>query len=191
MNGRSVAARTGAAAQAAKSKCHLELGRLVVRELEHHQASTADLAVFAEQIGCSLRTLWYAADVYRLAARLDLSEQDVARVGWTKIAIVAAAGEEIATKRELVELCEDRTVTELRAATSGTPGVVKTIVFTLSKSQRTMLEAALLRFGARRSGPNETGRGRSQLLVVHLCNRLHSHHAGPCVIDLGALRVPA
>jgi hypothetical protein len=35
---------------------------------------------------------------------------------------------------------------------SGRAGAVKMVVFTLNKSQRTMLEAALVRFGARRSG---------------------------------------
>jgi hypothetical protein len=124
-----------------------------------YQASTADLAALADQAGCSLRTLWYAADVYRLAKRLDLSDQDVARLGRTKLAIVAAASHEIMSKRELEELCLGQTVTEFRAFVSGRAGAVKTVVFTLNKSQRTMLEAALVRFGARRSGRSLLGRG--------------------------------
>jgi hypothetical protein len=151
-NARSSAGRIAAAAKAVKGDQQLDLGRLVVEELEQYQASTAELAALAHQAGCSLRTLWYAADVYRLAKRLDLSNQDVARLGRTKLAVVAAASQEIATKRELEELCRGQTVTELRAFVSGRAGAVKTVVFTLNKSQRTVLEAALVRFGARRSG---------------------------------------
>ena len=143
-------ARVTAAAEAVKNGNQLELGRLVVQEIEHRQASTADLIGLAKQIGCSLRTLRYAADVYRLAQRVGLSAQEVARIGWTKLAVVAS--EEISTKRQLEALCEGRTVTELRATMSGTAGTVKNIVFTLNKGSRNALEAALIRFGARRSG---------------------------------------
>jgi hypothetical protein len=152
MRAPSSAARVAAAAEAVSGNHQLELGRLVVQELEQYHASTAQLATLAGQAGCSLRTLRYAAEVYRLTERLDLSDQDVVRLGWTKLAVVAAASQEIATMRELEELCMGQTVTELRAFVSGRAGAVKTVVFTLNKRQRTMLEAALVRFGARRSG---------------------------------------
>jgi hypothetical protein len=82
-----------------------------------------------------------------LAKRLDLSGQDVGRIGWTKLAIVATAGE-----RELGELCNGRTVVAFRAVMPGTTGAVKSVESTLNKGQRSMLEAALVKFGARRSG---------------------------------------
>ena len=166
MNAQSSAARVAATAEAVRSNQQRELGRLIVQELEQFQASTAELATLASQAGCSLRTLRYAAEAYRLAERLHLSDQEVARIGWTKLAIVAAASDDIATKRELEDLCKGQTVTDLRASVSGRAGAVKTVVFTLNKTQRNTLETALIRFGARRSGRSLHGKEAALMKVV-------------------------
>lgn len=141
-----------AAKKALANKDHMELGRLIARELDQREATTADLVDLSKRIGCSLRSARYAASGYRLAQKLSLSHEDVEEIGWTKLAIVAADNKGASTKSDLIAFCAGRTVTEVRAALAGTGGAVKTVVFTLNKSQRAVLDAALVRFGARRSG---------------------------------------
>ena len=90
-----------------KAKCalaaqdQLELGRLLAIQVDDHGASTADLAKIAKRIGCSPRTLHYAIAVYRLAKRLRLTPDEVEKIGWTKLAVVAASERGIATKGKI------------------------------------------------------------------------------------------
>ena len=141
-----------AAKKALSNKDHLELGRLIARELDQRGATTADLVALSKRIGCSLRSARYATSGYRLVQKLGLSRQEVREIGWTKLAVVAGATRGETTKDELLACCSGCTVTEVRAALAGTAGAVKTVVFTLNKGQRADLDAALVRFGARRSG---------------------------------------
>ena len=154
------------AKKALANKDHLELGRLIARELDQREATTADLIVLSAGIGCSLRSLWYAVDVYRLAQNVGLSAKEVADIGWTKLAVIAGASGDALTKTDLVAFCADRTVTELRAALAGKGGAVKTVVFTLNKGQRADLEAALVRFGARRHGRSILGKELALMKLV-------------------------
>jgi hypothetical protein len=59
---------------------------------------------------------------------VGLTPQEVTDIGWTKLAVVAASSRGIATKSDLVALCQGRTVTQLGAALSGIAGAVKTVV---------------------------------------------------------------
>ena len=154
------------ARKALAAKDRLELGRLIVREIDHRDAGTADLVKLTRRIGCSVRTARYVADVYRLAQKVGLSRREVTEIGWTKLAVVAAATGGKATKSELLAYCAGRTVTEVRAALAGVGGAVKTVVFTLNKGQRADLDAALVRFGARRSGRSIQDKEQALMKII-------------------------
>ncbi|MDI1263932.1 MAG: hypothetical protein PS018_11805 [bacterium] len=156
----------GTAKKALANKDHLELGRLIARELDQREATTADFIVLSKRIGCSLRTSRYAADVYRLAQNVGLSAKEVADIGWTKLAVMTAASGDAPAKADLVAFCAGRTVTELRAALAGKAGAVKTVAFTLNKRQRAELDAALVRFGARRHGRSILGKELALMKLV-------------------------
>jgi hypothetical protein len=154
------------AKKAMAERDQLGLGRLIASEVDQREANMADLAKVAKRIGCSARTVHYAIAVYRLAERLGLTPEEVRKIGWTKLAVVAAAKRGVATKSDLVALCRGRTVAELRAALSGIPGAVKTVVFTLNKGQKANLDAALIRFGATRSGRGLFGREEALMKIL-------------------------
>jgi len=155
------------ARKALAAKDQLELGRLIVREIDSHGAGTADLVKLTRRIGCSLRTIRYAAAAYRLARRVGLSAQNVSDIGWTKLAVMAAAPGGAMTKDELVKYCaKHRSVAQLRAALTGKAGAVRTVVFTLNKRQRADLDVALVRFGARRHGRSILGKELALMKMV-------------------------
>lgn len=140
------------AQRALAAQDHLDFGRLIASEVDLRAANTADLVALAKRIGCSVRSIHYAVGAFRLTQKLGLTHRDVAEIGWTKLAVVAAQKAGMSTKAERLAYCAGRTVTEVRAALAGLGGTVKTVVFTLNKGQRAILDAALVKFGARRSG---------------------------------------
>jgi len=144
----------------------LELGRLLASEVDQHGANTADLAKLAYRTGCSVRTVHYAIGVYRLAQRFSLTPEQVTQLGWTKLAVVATSNSGIATKSDLLALCQDRTVTQIRGVLRGKTGAVKTVVFTLNKGQRAQLDDALVRFGATRYGGSIRDKERALMSIL-------------------------
>src|SRR5262245_41009758 len=105
-----------AARQTYEEQQQFMLGKLIAGEINRRGATTADLIALGKQIGCSLRSIRYATKVYRFAYQVGLTELDVARIGWTKLAVVASGVDQDMTKDDVIALCERRTVTELRLA---------------------------------------------------------------------------
>ncbi|MEK7994572.1 MAG: hypothetical protein AAB403_12280 [Planctomycetota bacterium] len=144
----------------------LAAGRVLAGELDSGGATTVDLEKIAEQADTSLRTIRYAVQTYRFATRVGLSESDMERIGWTKLAVVTSGASDDMTKEDVIAMCEGRTVTELRAVVAGIAGSVKVVTFSLNKSQRRELEAALIRHGAVRVGRGLTGKEAALMKIV-------------------------
>ena len=155
-----------AARRAIAERDQLRLGKVVAEEIDQRQISTADLASLAADLGCSLRSLRYAASTYRLVTRLRLTDAEVREIGWTKLVLVASGASDTLTKAEVVAMCEGRTVAEVRAASAGVVGSVKVVAFSLNKAQRRELEAALVRYGAVCVGRGLTGKEAALMRMV-------------------------
>lgn len=149
-----------------------ELGRLLVAEADKRGAKTADLRRIAEQAGASLRTIQYAVKVYRFAARVGLSEADVAQIGRTKLALVTSGIGGDHTKDAVMALCEGRSVAGVRAAVAGLTGSITVVPFALNKTQRQQLEAALIRHGAVRKGRGLSGKEAALMKIVSKIGQL-------------------
>jgi len=158
----------------------LDAGRLLAAELDNGGATTVDLKQIATQADTSLRTIRYAIQAYRFATRAGLSKTDRARIGWTKLAVVASGASGDMTKADVMAMCEGRTVAEvrvelvrrgrvrrsLRLGMAGVASSIKVVTFSLNKSQRRELEAALIRHGAARVGRRLTGREAALMKIV-------------------------
>lgn len=155
-----------AARRAMAARDQLRLGKVLAEEIDSHQTSTADLSSLAADLGCSLRSLRYAAAVYRLVKRLRLSEVDVREIGWTKLALVASLESQVRSREDIVRLCAGRTAPELRALLAGGSGSEQQVTFTLSERQRRALEAALLLHGAKRVGRSLIGKEAALMAIV-------------------------
>lgn len=151
-----------AARRAIEGRDQLRLGELLAKL----EISTANLSRLATDLGCSLRSLRYAIATYRLAERFGLSEADVRRIGWTKLSLVASLSRDVKSKQDILRLCAGRTAGETRALLAGGSGSERQIVFTLSKSHRRKLEAALIRHGAKRVGRALIGKEAALMAIV-------------------------
>jgi hypothetical protein len=155
-----------AARRAVAERDQLRLGKMVAEEIDHRQISTAELASLAAELGCSLRSLRYAAATYRLVTRLGLTEAEVREIGWTKLVLVASGASDDVTKADVIAMCEGRTVAEVRAASAGVVGSIKVVAFNLNMSQRRELEAALIRHGAVRVGRGLVGKEAALMKMI-------------------------
>lgn len=155
-----------AARRAMAARDPLRLGKVLAEEIDSHQTSTADLSGLAADLGCSLRSLRYAAATYRLVDRLRLTEADVRKLGWTKLSLVASLKGQVRLKEDVVGLCAGRTAPELRALLAGGSGSEQQVTFTLSKQQRRALDAALVRHGAKRVGRTLVGKEAALMAIV-------------------------
>lgn len=144
----------------------LDVGRLLAPELDDGGATTVDLERIAKEAGVALRTVRYALQAYRLATRIGLSPLEVEQIGWTKFALVTSGAREDMTKADVLAICEGRTVAEVRAAVAGMAGSIKGVTFSLNKTQRRALEAALIRHGAVRMGRGLSGKEAALMKMV-------------------------
>lgn len=146
----------------------LRLGKVLAEDIDRRQTSTADLSRLAAELRCSLRRLRYAAAIYRLAERLDLTETDVRKIGWTKLGLVASRDDQAESREAVLRLCggRERTTSQLRKLLAGGSGTEQQIAFTLSKKNRRELEAALIRHGAQRVGRVLNGKEAALMALV-------------------------
>lgn len=151
-----------AARRAIEGRDQLRLGEL----LSKLEISSAELANLAADLDCSPRSLRYAIATHRVVERFGLTEADVRRIGWTNLALVASRETDVGSKEDILRLCAGRTAAETRALLAGGSGSERQIVFTLSKSHRRKLEAALIRHGARRVGRALIGKEAALMAII-------------------------
>ena len=97
----------------------------------------------------SRRTVHYLIAIWERFEGLNIPPDRLARVGWTKLAVIAGLcepGEEL----KALDVAETHTIKELPAVLKGTPMKAKarTILFRLTPKQHTQFELVLLAHGA-------------------------------------------
>jgi hypothetical protein len=138
----------------------LELAEVLAeaRTLPHPpEGDRPPLAELMQITGLSRRAIGYLIKVWDRFGNLDIPSDRLAKVGWTKLAVIADAcepGDEL----DALALAESSTVKDLpRLLKSGTkPGKRRTVLLRFTEGDYEIFEAVLLANGARRP---KKGRG--------------------------------
>jgi len=126
----------------------LELGRLL-KQLQERDSELFDQV--REETRLGRRRAYYLVKIARCVEGLPIPREQLARIGWTKLALIA---EELTHTnwREMLELAEKHTAHGLKAVLAGRRPNERCVVLYLSAKDYQRLANALLRYGATSTG---------------------------------------
>ena len=119
-------------------------------------ASDRNFNEACREIGIGSRKARYLAEVHDQVAAYGIPPGKIIHLGWTKLSVLA----KVLTDENVdfwVKRAEKLSVVALQRALSAKPPV-KAMVFKLTADEAAMVDAALVRFGARRHGRQIKGR---------------------------------
>lgn len=117
------------------------------------------LSFEAKKFGFGRRTTYYLLKVYERFETLGIDPNQLSKIGWTKLAILADYIDQ-ANRKDLLRLAEKYTARELQGVLQGIEPVQGTrcVVFYLAPKDYETLESILVKHGAIKSGHGLVGK---------------------------------